>query len=51
MDANEIAMDEDACLRPQRLCEYVGQKDLKENLAKMCIRDRLYTILAMEDGC
>ena len=33
MDANEIAMDEDACLRPQRLCEYVGQKDLKENLA------------------
>ena len=38
-------MDEEASLRPQSLREYIGQRQLKENLsvfieAEMCIRDR-----------
>lgn len=33
IDANESKFDDDASLRPQSLREYVGQKDLKENLA------------------
>lgn len=32
LDANKQTEDEDSSLRPQTLKEYVGQKDLKENL-------------------
>lgn len=32
MSQDEMIQDEDASLRPQRLDEYIGQKDLKENL-------------------
>lgn len=32
MSQDEIVQDEDASLRPQSLNEYIGQKDLKENL-------------------
>ena len=32
LDANKLVEDEDSSLRPQSLKEYVGQKDLKENL-------------------
>lgn len=33
MDAQASSLDDDASLRPQTLSEYIGQKELKENLA------------------
>ena len=32
VSSDEICLDEDASLRPQRLEEYIGQTNLKENL-------------------
>ena len=32
LSQDEIIVDEDASLRPQRLEEYIGQTNLKENL-------------------